>query len=135
MKRRLFFGFFVNGMFVSGCIRTFTSACHCCRCHCRLPLGHLFRLLVTRHSLSFVHFCFSCHPCHSESFTLPNHRLLLLLSRFLVLSSASHSFTSASLHHRQPLAHSLQLLIAMVDFSSSQDVLQESHKSGYGPER
>ena len=62
-------------------------------------------------------------PCHSESFTSTFHRCYLLLSRFLVLPSASHSF--------KPLTHSFQLLVAKVDFSWSQDVLQESHKSGF----
>ena len=98
------------------------------------PLGHSFRCLGACCSLLFTHFCLSCHYlplCHSESFTLPSCRRLL--SHFLVPSLASHSFTSASHCLCRPLTRSLQLLVAKVDFLSSQEVLQENHKSSYGP--
>ena len=59
--------------------------------------------------------------CHSESFTSPSHCFVCFLVIFL--------------SHHQPRTCSLQLLVAKVDFSLSQEVLQESHKSDYGPVR
>ena len=60
--------------------------------------------------------------CHSWSCLL---RLPVAVVDLLVVVLSCH----------RPLICSLQLLVAKVDFSSSQDVLQESHKSGYGPAR
>lgn len=56
------FSFFVVIVSVSGCIQTFTFASSCCCFHHRRPLGHSFRLLITRRGLSLVYFCFSHRP-------------------------------------------------------------------------
>ena len=75
--------------------------------------------VVTRHGLSFAHLCFSSRRLAIQSFSSPSCRRCLLLSHFVVLSSASHSFTSASRRHLWPATRLLQLLIANVDSLSS----------------
>ena len=122
----LLFGFFITSLFVSGCIQTFTSASRRCRFHCRQPLRHSLSPITAFHSLISA----------SPAIALPFSRLLRLpvavvgflvvllfrrrhLSRFVVSSSASHSFTSACRHHRRPATRLLQLLIAIVDLLSS----------------
>ena len=115
------FCFFVIGVFVSRCLQTFTSA--------------LVAVVFTVVGLSVIdlgfswpvrafHSLTSASPaglCHSEFFTLPSHRRRHLLSRFVVPSVASHSFTSAS-----PSQGRLVIIPR---------VLQESHKSGYVQQR
>ena len=56
-------------------------------------------------------------PSHAiQSFTLPSFRRCRLLSRFVVLSLASHSFTSVShRHHHWPATCQLQHLMVNVD--------------------
>ena len=88
----LLFGFFVASLFVSGCIQTFTSASRRYRFHCRQPLRHSLSPIT---AFSFSHFCFSRRRLAIQSFTSPSCRRCRLLSRFVVSSSASHSFTSA----------------------------------------
>ena len=95
----MLFGFFVTSLFISGCIQTFTSASRRCRFHCRQPLRHSL-LPVT--AFSFSHFCFSRCRFAIQSFISPSCRRCRLLSRFVVSSSASHSFTSACRRHRRP---------------------------------
>ena len=88
--------------------------------------------VVTRHGLSFAHFCFSRRRLAIQSFTSPSCRRCRLLSRFVVSlsfahfsssspTSACHSFTSAS--------HSQCRLVVVLR------VPQESYKSGYRPAR
>ena len=120
----LLFGFFVASVFVSGCIQTLTSAYRRYRFHCRQPLCHSLSPVTAFHSLT------SASPAVALSFTSPSCRRCWLLSRFVVPSSTSRSFTSACCHHRRPATRSLQLLIANVDSLS-----QESYKSGYRPTR
>ena len=72
--------------------------------------------VVARHGISFAHFCFSRRRLAIQSITLPSRHRCHLLSRFIVSSSASHSFTSS---YRRPATRSLQLLIANVDSLSS----------------
>ena len=102
---------------VSGCIQTFTSASRRCRFLCRQPLRHSLSPIS---AFSFSHFCFSRCRFAIQSFTSPSCRRCRLLSRFVVSSSASHSFTSA-LSSPSSACHSflLQLLIANVDSLSS----------------
>ena len=83
----LLFGFFVASLFVSGCIQMFTSAFHC-----RQPLRHSLSPVT---AFLFSHFCFSHCRLAIQSFTSVSCRRCRLLSRFVVSSSASHSFTSA----------------------------------------
>ena len=71
--------------------------------------------VVACHGLSFAHFCFFRRNLAIQSFTSPSCRRCWLLSRFVVPSSASHSFTSACRRHCQPATRLLQLLIANVD--------------------
>ena len=97
----LLFGFFVASLFVSGCIQTFTSASRRCLFHCRQPLRHLLSPIT---AFSFSNFCFSCRRLAIQSFTSPSRRCRLL-SRFVVSSSSSHSFTSACRRHRRPATH------------------------------
>ena len=75
--------------------------------------------VVARHGLSFAHFCFSRRRLAIQSFTSPSCRRCQLLSRFVVPSSTSHSFTSACRCHRRPATHLLQLLITNVYSLSS----------------
>ena len=95
----LLFGFFITSLFFSGCIQTFTSASHRCRFHCRQPLRHSLSPIT---AFSFTHFCFSRCRLAIQSFTSPSCCRCRLLSRFVVSSSASHSFTSACHRHRRP---------------------------------
>ena len=91
--------------------------------------------VVARRGLSFAHFCFSRCRLAIQSFTSPSCRLCRLLSRFVVLSSASRSFTSAPRCQRRPATRLLQLLIANVGLVVVLRVPQESYKSGYRPAR
>ena len=120
LKQQLlfFFGFFFASVFVSGCIQTFTSACRRCHFHCRQPLRRSLLSVVAFHSLTSA-FCLSRCSLAIQSFTSPSCRHCRLLSRFVVSSSASHSFNSACCRHRRPTTHLLQLLIANVDSLSS----------------
>ena len=88
----LLFGFFVASLFVCECIQTFTSASRRCRFHCCQPLRHSLSPVT---AFSFSHFCFSRRRLAIQSFTSPSCRRCRLLGRFVVSSSASHSFTSA----------------------------------------
>ena len=119
----------VVGVLVSGFIQTFTSASRRCQFHRHRPLSHSFMLFVTHLGLSFAHFCFSRYYFSFSViyFTFPS--LFWLLSCFLVPSLASFSFTSASRRRRWLLTRSFQLLVAKVDFSSS----QESHRRAIKP--
>ena len=101
LKQHLFFlfGFFVASLFVSGCIQTFASASRRCRFHCRQPLRHSLSPVT---AFSFSHFCFSRLRLAIQLFTSPSCRRCRLLSRFVVSSSASHSFTSACRRPRRP---------------------------------
>ena len=114
----LLFGFFVASLFVSGCIQTFTSASRRCRFHCRQLLRHSLSPVT---AFSFSQFCFSRRRLAIQSFTSPSCRRCQLLSRFVVLLSASYLFTSACRRHRWPATrfYLLQLLIANVDSLSS----------------
>ena len=67
--------------------------------------------IVTRHGLSFANFCFSHQSLAIQSFTSPSCRRCQLLGRFVVPSSASHSFTLACRRHHQSATHLLQLLM------------------------
>ena len=58
--------------------------------------------IVAHCSLSFAHCCFSRRRLAIQSFTSPSCLRCRLLSRFVVPSSASHSFTSACRHHHRP---------------------------------
>ena len=75
------------------------SASRRCRFHSRQPLRHSLSPVT---AFSFSHFCFSRRRLAIQSFTSPSCRRCQLLSRFVVSSSASHSFTSACRHHRRP---------------------------------
>ena len=84
--------------------------------------------VVPRHGPSFSHFCFSHRRLAIQSFTSPSCRRCRLFSRFVVSSSASHSFTVAIVG--LPLvftsaSHSQYRLIVVLR------VPQESYKSGY----
>ena len=113
-------------MFVSGCsLKVIIAALFTVvglsviSASCRLSRSFIHSLLLLLLSLAF------------QSHLL---RLPYLLSH--VHFSASRSVislslvTSSSHRHHQPLTHSLQLFVA--GFSSSQDIPQESHKSGCG---
>ena len=63
--------------------------------------------VVARRRLLFAHFCFFRRRLAIQSFTSPSCRHH---SRFVVPSSASHSFTSACRHHCRPANRLLQLL-------------------------
>ena len=71
--------------------------------------------VVARHSPSFTQFCFSRHCLAIQLFTLPSCHCCRHLSRLVVPSLASHSFTSARHHHCRPATRLLQLLIANVN--------------------
>ena len=71
--------------------------------------------VVIRRGLLFTYFCLSRRRLAIQSFTSSSCRRCRLLSRFVVPSSASHSFTSACHRHRRPATRLLQLLIANVD--------------------
>ena len=127
----LLFGFFVSSLFVSGCIQTFTSASHRCRFHCCQPLRHS---LSPVKAFSFSHFCFSRRRLAIQLFTSPSCRRCWLLSRFVVSSSAFHSFTSVVAIVGLPLvftsaSNSQCRLIVVLR------VPQESYKSSYRPAR
>ena len=87
------------------------------RCH--FTVVSLSSFVVSCHGLSFADFCFSHCSLAIQSFTSPSCRRGWLVSRFVVPSSASHSFTSACCRHRWPATRLLQLLIAIVNSSSS----------------
>ena len=95
----LLFCFFIASLFVSGCIQTFTSASRRCRFHCRQLLRHSLSPVT---AFSFFHYCFSNRRLAIQSFTSPSCRRYRLLSRFVVSSSVSHSFTSACRRHSRP---------------------------------
>ena len=102
------FSFFVVDVLVSGYIQTFNSTSH----------RHCFSLSVIHLGLSLPVAAFHSLtpasptiPCHSKSSTSPFY-----LVGFLFIFLSCH----------QPFTHSHQFLI-VDDFSSSQNVLQESH--------
>ena len=97
----------------------FTSASRHCHFHRRRPLGHSFRVLVARRSLSFNHFYWVVY----FTFLSPS------LSLFVVPPSSSYSFTSASRRRRRPLDWLLKLLVAKVYFSSSQEFPRRAIKA------
>ena len=75
--------------------------------------------VVACRGLKSAHFCFTRRHLAIQSFTSPSCHRCRLLSRFVVPSSASHSFTSACRRHCRPATQLLQLLIANVDSLSS----------------
>ena len=86
---------------------------------------------AARRSLSFAHFCFSHSLLAIQLFTSHSCRCCQLLSRFLVPSLASHSFTSASsacLSLTSAFHIQFRLIVIL-------RVLQESYKSRYRPAR
>ena len=85
------------------------------------PLSASLSFVVARCGPSFAHFCFFRRRLAIQSFTSPSCRRCRLLSPFVVLSSASHSLTSAS--------HSQCRLVFVLR------VPQESYNSGYRPAR
>ena len=107
------------------CFSAYSSPAYCFWMHsdvhiCFLSLSSASpSFVVARHGLSFAHFCFSRRHLAIQSFTSPSCHRCRLLSRFVVSSSASHSFTSACHCHRWPATRLLQLLIANVDSLSS----------------
>ena len=119
------FHFFVV-MFASASIQAFIST--------------LFAIVFIVVGLSIIHFGFSspivafhlltsAYPvilCHSKSFTSFSRSCCWLLSHFVVQSSASYSFHSASRHLHRPLTHSLQLVIAKVDFLLSKSPTEQT---------
>ena len=108
----LLFDFFIASLFVSGCIRTFTSASHRCHFNCRQPL---------RHSLSPV-MAFSPSP-HFHSLTSASPAISLPFSRLLRLPVAVVSFLVCLLFRCRPRIRSLQLVVTIVglplDFTSA----------------
>ena len=100
----------------------FNSAyCRCCFTIIGFSVIHLgFLLPVTAfHSLTSV------SPnilCHLELFTWPYCHYCRLFRSFLVPSSASYLFSPTSRCHHQPFILSFKLLVAKINFLSSQNI-------------
>ena len=92
---------------------------------CRRPLGHSLGFSLPAMAFHLLNSASPAVVCHSESLTLPSRCRPSASYHFLVPPMAFLLVYFVFRHW--PLTHSLQLVLAKVDFSSFQDVLQERH--------